>query len=210
MELFRFFKSIACCLLCSGALFSGAFVGYEVPDFKAKDINGQECSLSQFKGKIIVLEWTNPKCPFVRKQYSSDNENGAGAIPLMQKRYTQPSVGVVWITIDSAPKNDPGYLDAEEWKTQLLRWRASPTALIIDDTGEIATLFDARRTPEVFLVGKDGILLYRGAVDSLRGTDPNEVTSPINLHWLRNGIENAIQGRRVIPPETIPYGSPIR
>jgi hypothetical protein len=210
MELYRFFRFFVLSLFCSGLAWADAYVGYEAPDFRAKDINGQECSLSQFKGKIVVLEWTNPKCPFTRKQYSMDNENGIGAIPVMQKRYSQPSVGVVWITIASSAKNGTGYLDAEGWKTQLQQWKASPTALIIDESGEIASLFDARRTPEVFVIGKDGTILYKGAVDSLRGTDPNEVTDPINLHWFRNAIENALQDRRVVPPETIPYGCPIR
>jgi hypothetical protein len=101
-------------------------------------------------------------------------------------------------------------LSPEGWKAQLQQWGAHPTALIIDETGELAKLYGAQRTPEVFLVGKDGTLVYRGAVDSLRGTDPSEIEQFSNLPWLRNALENATNDRRVVPPETIPYGCPIR
>lgn len=198
------------CLSLSGAVLAEAYVGGDAPHFRGKDLDGNDCTLSQFKGKVVVLEWTNPKCPFVRKQYSKSNEEGVGALPSMQKHYTQPSVGVAWIMIASAAKDGSSYLDAEGWKAFLQQLGAHPTALIIDSSGEIASLYDAQCTPEVFIINREGVIVYRGAVDSLRGTDPNEVTAPANLHWLRNGIENALKGRRVIPPETIPYGCPVR
>lgn len=208
MQIFNNF--LMSCLLFSGTMMAQAVVGEEAPDFHAKDLDGNECSLTQYKGKIVVLEWTNPKCPFVRKQYSHSNDEGIPVLPSMQTRYTQPSFGVVWIMIASAAQDGTSYLDAEGWKKQLELWGAHPTAMIIDNTGELAHLYDARRTPEVYIISKEGVLLYRGSVDSLRGTDPNEVTAPANLHWLRNGIENALKGNRVVPPETIPYGCPIR
>ncbi len=203
-------RAIFICLCCCSALFSYAYVGDEAPDFQATDINGQEISLNQFKGKIVVLEWTNPVSLYVRKQYSRDNNEGVGNIQGMEKRYTQPSVGVIWITIDSSSKEDSGYLNAEDWKTQLQNWGANPTALIIDDRGQLAKLYGASRTPEAFVIGRNGTLLYRGAIDSLRGTDPSEIDRFDNLPWLKNAIENAVQDRRVVPPETIPYGTSIR
>lgn len=209
MGMLRFLRMAIACLLFSSVA-SAASVGENAPDFRGKDLDGKEINLSQFNGKIVVLEWTNPKCPYVRKQYSSDNLNAEGALPYMQKKYTNPSFGVEWIMIASASPEGEFFLDANGWKAKLKQWNASPTALIIDETGEIARLYDARRTPEVYIISKEGVLLYRGAVDSIRGTDPNEVTSPANLHWLNNGIENAINGRPVIPPETIPYGCSIR
>lgn len=206
----RMLRAIVMCLVSCTALFSYASVGDEAPDFHMTDINGQEVSLNQFKGKIVVLEWANPKSPYVRKQYSRDTNEGVGNIQTMQKRYTQPSVGVVWITIDSSSKESGDRLSPDEWKAQLQQWGAHPTALIIDDLGELAKLYGAERTPEVFVIGRDGKLLYRGAVDSLRGTDPGEIDRYNNLPWLKNAIENAIQDKRVVPPETIPYGTSIR
>lgn len=210
MGCFRFLNIVITCLLSSSLMMAGLSVGEMAPDFHKKDFEGKDCSLSQFKGKIVVLEWTSPKCPFVKKQYSVDNLDGIGALPSLQKQYANPAVGVVWIMIASASPDGPAFLDPNEWKLQLKKWNAAPTTLIIDDTGELANMYQSWRTPEVFIINKEGVLLYRGAVDSLRGTDPNEVTSPTNLHWFRNGLENAINGKNVIPPETIPYGCPVR
>ena len=211
MSCLRMFQSIASlCLFAVGLLHGYASVGREAPTFQVKDINGQDCSLSDYKGKIIVLEWTNPKCPYVRKQYSKDTNDGVGNMQAMQKRYTQPSVGVVWILISSTPEDHPGYLTADGWKAQVQQWGAYPTTVLIDSSGDLADLYGAQRTPEVMVIGKDGALLYRGAVDSLRGTDPSEIEQYSNLPWLKNALENAVQDRRVVPPETIPYGCSIK
>jgi hypothetical protein len=207
----RFFQSIVVmCACAAGWLHGYASVGREAPNFQVKDFNGQECSLSEYKGKIVVLEWTNPKCPYVKKHYSKSTNDGVGNMQAMQKHYTQPSIGVVWIMVASAPEDSSGYVNSEGWKAQLQQWGASPSTLIIDSSGELADLYGAQRTPEVMVIGKNGVLLYRGAVDSLRGTDPSEVEQYANLPWLKNALENAVQDRRVIPPETIPYGCPAR
>lgn len=211
MGYLRFAKTVvAGCLLMGGALFATAYVGEVAPNFSAKDILDKTQTLSDYRGHIIVLEWTNPRCPFVRKQYSKDTNDGQGNMQAMQKQYTQPSVGVIWLTIASSSENRPGYLNAEEWKSKIAEWGATPTAVIIDSHKEIARLFGARCTPHVFVIGKDGTLLYQGAVDSLRGTDPNEIARDDNLHWFKNALEHAIQDKRVIPQETIPYGCPIK
>ena len=157
----RVFQAImGACLCVTGMMQGYASVGREAPNFQAKDINGQGCSPSDYKGKIVVLEWTNPKCPYVRKQYSKDTNEGVGNLQAMQKRYTQPSVGVVWVMIASSPADSDTYLSADGWKSQLQQWGAHPTTLIIDDSGEIADLYGAQRTPEVMVIGKDGALLY--------------------------------------------------
>lgn len=205
-----FGAALALCLCTVGIMFGYASIGTEAPPFDVKDFNDQECSLSNYNGKIVVLEWTNPKCPYVKKQYSKDTNDGVGNMQAMQKHYTDPSIGVVWIMVASTPPDRPGYLTADGWKAQLAQWGAQPTTLIIDDTGELAELYGAQRTPEVMLIRKDGTLIYRGAVDSLRGTDPGEIEKYTNLPWLKNALENAILDRRIAPPETIPYGSPVR
>lgn len=202
--------AVAVCLCAAEVVDGYAVVGREAPNFQVMDFNGQECSLSDYRGKIVVLEWTNPKCPYVRKQYSKDTNDGVGNMQAMQKRYTQPSVGVVWIMVASSPSDRACYLSPEGWKVQLQQWGAHPTTLIIDETGEVAKLYGAQRTPEVMIIGKNGELVYRGAVDSLRGTDPSEIEQYNNLPWLKNALENAVRDRRVVPPETIPYGCPVR
>lgn len=211
MGVSRFFRYIfVSCLAFGAMLVASADVGYEAPDFTARDINGQEIKLSAYRGKIVVLEWTNPRCIYVRKQYSKDTGDGVGTMQAIQKHYTQPSVGVTWFLVASSSIDAPGYLQAEEWKSQLLTWGARPTSVILDESKDLADLFGARITPEMFIIGKDGVVLYHGAVDSLRGTDPNEIDRADNLHWFRNALERAVQDKRVVPNETIPYGCPIR
>jgi peroxiredoxin len=198
------------CLFVAQGLHGYASVGSEAPNFVANDINGQQVTLEGYKGKIVILEWTNHRCPYVRKQYSKETNNGVGNMQAMQLRFTQAPASVVWIMIDSTSSNEDSYLSAEGWKAQLVQWGALPTTLILDDGGEIAKEYGAQRVPEVFVINRDGELVYRGAVDSLRGTNPKEIEEVSNLPWFKNAIENTIQGRRVVPPETIPYGCPIR
>ena len=201
---------ILACVFMAHSLHGYASVGSDAPNFVAKDINGQDVSLEGYKGKVVVLEWTNHRCPYVKKQYSKDTNNGVGNMQAMQLRFTQPPASVIWIMIDSTSPNEDSYLSAEGWKAQLTQWGAHPTAFILDEGAQIAKDYGAQRAPEVFVIDKDGELVYRGAVDSLRGTNPKEIEEVSNLPWLKNAIENVIQDRRVVPPETIPYGCPIR
>jgi peroxiredoxin len=211
MKCVRFASAIlSMCLLAAHGLYGYASVGSEAPNFVAKDINGQDVSLEGYKGKVVVLEWTNHRCPYVRKQYSKETNNGVGNMQAMQLRFTQPPANVIWIMVDSTSPDEDSYLSAEGWKAQLTQWGAHPTALILDEGAQIAKEYGAQRAPEVFVIDRDGDLVYRGAVDSLRGTNPKEIEEVSNLPWFKNAIENAIQDRRAIPPETIPYGCPIR
>ena len=185
-------------------------VGSEAPNFVAHDINGQEVSLEKYKGRIVVLEWTNHRCPYVRKQYSKETNGGIGNMQAMQLRFTADPANAVWITIDSTSSDEDSYLSVEGWKAQLEQWGAHPTTLIIDDGALIADEYDVKRIPEVFVIDTAGELVYRGAVDSFRGADPQEIEESSNLPWFKNAIERTLQGRRVVPSETIPYGCSIR
>jgi alkyl hydroperoxide reductase subunit AhpC len=208
VRVISFLSSI--CLLVAQGLYGYASVGSQAPNFVAKDLNGQDVSLENYKGKVVVLEWTNHRCPYVKKQYSKETNNGVGNMQSMQLRFTQSPGNVVWIMIDSTSPGDESYLSADGWRAQLTQWGAHPTVLILDDGGEIAKEYGAERAPEAFVIDKEGELVYRGAIDSLRGTNPQEIEEVSNLPWLKNAIESTILGRRVIPPETIPYGCPIR
>jgi hypothetical protein len=195
-------------LLC-GNLFGYASVGGEAPAFKAIDIDGKEHSLAEYKGRVIVLEWTNPKCPYCAKQYSKAISNGIGNIQGMQQKFMVQPHNIVWLTIASTSKGEDGYYTPEEWKAFLLKNGATPTAVIIDDLCDIAKLYSVRRAPEVFVIGTDGIITYRGAVDSMRGTNPLEIDQFANIPWLQNAIERTLKRGVIAPSETIPYGCPI-
>ena len=195
-------------LLC-GNLLGYISVGSEAPEFKVTDIDGKEHSLAEYKGKTVVLEWTNPKCPYCQKQYSKAISNGIGNIQSLQQKFMPPPHNLIWLTIASTSKGEDGYYTPEEWKSFVQKTGASPTAIIIDDLCDLAKLYSVRRTPEVFVIGKDGIITYRGAIDSMRGTNPLEIDQFANIPWLQNAIEKTLKRGVVAPSETIPYGCPI-
>ena len=193
-------------LFTASTLFGYVSSGDAAPNFAANDINGQEIALETYRGKIVVLEWTAPRCPYVIKHYSGS----VGNLSSMQLRWTPPFGDVIWIMIDSTSPDEERHLSPEGWKAQLVQWGAHPTALILDEEAQIALEYGVQRVPEVFIIDKGGDVVYRGAIDSLRGTDPREVEEENNLAWLKNALENAVQGRCVTPSETIPYGCPLR
>src|SRR5438874_8524411 len=114
-------------------------VGSAAPDFSAPDANGKTQSLSQYKGKYVVLEWFNPDCPFVKKHYGSDN------MQKLQQEYT--SKGVVWLTIDSNAPGTEGKITAEQAKKIMDSWKTKQTALLLDPDSKVAKLYGAKNTP---------------------------------------------------------------
>jgi peroxiredoxin len=195
-------------LIC-GNLLGYVSVGSEAPAFTAIDIDGKEHSLAEYKDKVIVLEWTNPKCPYCTKQYSKAICNGIGNIQSMQQKFMVPPHNVIWLTIASITKGEEGYYTAEEWKAFLQKTGATPTAILMDDLCDLAKTYSVRRTPEVFVIGRDGLITYRGAIDSMRGTNPLEIEQFANIHWLHNAIEKTLKRGVIAPSETIPYGCPV-
>lgn len=185
-------------------------IGMEAPAFSGTAIDGNEVSLKDYRGKLVVLEWTNHRCPYVRKQYARPGQGELGNLPSLQRQSALSAVPIIWIMIDSTNADQESYLSAEGWKAQLEQWGACPTNLLIDEYGAISSLYGVQRTPEVFLIDTNGTLIYRGAIDSLRGSDAEEIQSPENIPWLKRALEQARLGREVIPSETIPYGCPIR
>lgn len=186
-----------------------ATVGEAAPSFSMPTIDGTSISLDSFQGKVVVLEWNDPKSPYVLKYYSKESMNGVGYIQSLQKKYTPPSTGVIWITVAPQSMGNAHYLTAEQWKTTLTEWGASPSHVIIDDKGALSHLFGVTVTPEVCVIDRGGFLVYRGAIDSIRGKSPSDVELVSDIHWLRMAIDNALKGKSVYTSETIPYGERI-
>ncbi len=181
-------------------------IGDMAPPFSTLSIEGTSVSLDSLKGKVIVLEWVNPSTPYVTKYYSKETSKGMGYIQSLQRQFTQPSVGVVWLSIAPTPKGSFGYLTPSQWSEKIAEWGATPTAVLMDETGKISHLYGITVTPEVCIIDKSGKLVYRGAIDSIRGEDPSDIERVTNMHWFQTALENVIQGRRVYTSETIPYG----
>ena len=133
------------------------------PNFTLTDTNGQKHSLSDYKGKFVVLEWFNPDCPFVKKHYNSGN------MPNLQKQYT--AKGVVWLSIDSSAPGEQGNYPPQGLNKFMTDKGASPTAVFVDTDGKVGHLYDAQTTPHMFVIDPKGILIYQGAIDDTPSAD---------------------------------------
>ncbi|CAA9284604.1 MAG: Alkyl hydroperoxide reductase and/or thiol-specific antioxidant family (AhpC/TSA) protein, partial [uncultured Chloroflexia bacterium] len=150
------FALVAAALVAAPA-FAKPEVGKPAPNFRANDINGRSVSLSDFKGKTVVLEWNNPECPFVKKHYGNRN---------MQK--TQAAAkkdGVIWLSINSSAPGKQGNLDAASAKAAFDAQKAQPTAYLLDPNGIVGNGYGAKTTPHMYIVDPKGRLVYAGGID---------------------------------------------
>src|SRR6266581_3812820 len=127
-------------------------VGSAAPDFSLSDANGKTHSLSQYKGKYVVLEWFNPQCPFVKKHYGSDN------MQKLQDEYT--SKGVIWLTIDSNAPGTEGNITAEQAQKITASWKTHQTALLLDPEGKAGRAYAAKNTPNMVIINPEGKVAY--------------------------------------------------
>ena len=174
--------------------------GKPAPDFTLSDSAGLEQSLSDFKGKYVVLEWTNHQCPFVKKFYSN------GAMQSLQEEMTEK--GVVWLQILSSAEGKQGYLTASEAEAIGEEQEVGSTALLLDSEGIVGHKYGARTTPHMFLINPEGLVIYQGAIDSIKSTDSADVAKATN--YVKLAYESAIAGKSVDPNTTTPYGCSIK
>lgn len=177
--------------------------GTQAPIFEETDILGVVQSPKKYLGKIVVLEWINPDCPYVRKQYI-----GSKNIPDMEKQFIKE--GVIWITICSARPGQEGHKTLEEWKNWLDRYNAVPTAFIIDDDASIAAQYYATRTPEFVIIDTTGKIAYRGAIDTIPTTNPEDIVNPANRELVKEALTRLLRGEELYTTVTIPYGCKIK
>ncbi|HTD22512.1 MAG TPA: redoxin domain-containing protein [Terriglobales bacterium] len=177
-----------------------ARVGESAPDFAATDSNGRVQKLSDYKGKYVVLEWTNKGCPFTRKHYDSGN------MQKLQKEWTQK--GVVWFTVVSSAPGSQGYVTAAEENDYVKRMNTTPTAVLLDPKGDLGHLFAAKTTPHMFIIDPSGKLIYNGAIDDHPTTDVSDINSSKN--YVSTALEQAIAGKPVAEAATRPYGCSVK
>src|ERR1700731_5164033 len=175
-------------------------VGTAAPDFSSPDANGKTHSLSEYKGKYIVLEWFNPECPFVKKHYGSDN------MQKLQAEYT--GKGVVWLTIDSNAPGTEGNITADQAKKIMDSWKTKQTALLLDPESKGAKLYGAKNTPNMVIVGPDGKIVYEGAIDSK--ATPNPADIPSSTNYVKNALDESLAGKPVSNAQTKPYGCSVK
>jgi len=181
---------------CAG----GASPGQKSPDFSLTDTQGTKRSLSDYKGKYVILEWTNPDCPFVRKHYDSGN------MQRLQREMT--SKGIVWLSICSSAPGKQGNYSPAEWKELIQKRNIASTAVLLDPDGKVGHAYGAKTTPHMYLVGPEGNLLYQGAIDDKPTPHLEDVKTAKN--YVREVVAEAMMGRRVTTSKTEPYGCSVK
>jgi peroxiredoxin len=177
-----------------------AKVGDPAPDFTATDSRGQTHKLSEYRGKYVVLEWTNSNCPFTRKHYTSGN------MQALQKEWT--AKGVVWLTVlSSAPGND-GYKTAAEENAWVEQIHAAPTAVLLDPSGALGHEYEAKTTPDMYVIDASGKLIYSGAIDDRRTVDLSDVKGAKN--YVSDALSEAMAGQPVQIAYTRSYGCSVK
>jgi peroxiredoxin len=175
-------------------------VGTAAPDFSLTDSDGNTHSLSQYKGKYVVLEWFNPECPFVKKHYGSDN------MQKLQQEYT--SKGVVWLTIDSNAPGTEGNMTAEQAQKIMSSWKTHQTALLLDPESKVARSYGAKNTPDMIVINPEGKIVYEGAIDNKPTPNPSDIPSSTN--YVKAALDESLAGKPVSSPTTRPYGCSVK
>ena len=177
-----------------------AEVGKPAPAFSAKDAKGVDVSLESLKGKVVVLEWVNHGCPFVVKHYGSKN------MQKLQETYT--GKGVVWISINSGSKASGSYTDDATFLKMSADKGSKASHLIADESGTIGKAYSAKTTPHMFVINKEGVLVYNGAIDSKKTTSPADIESSDN--YVAKALDEVLAGKEVTTSKTEPYGCGVK
>jgi hypothetical protein len=193
---------IALLALLSSFTCFGLETGKPAPDFKLGGAGTKdgEISLSQFKGKIVVLEWLNHGCPFVRKHYDSGN------MQALQKKYVGQNA--IWLSIISSAPGKQGHVDAVGAREDMVKNNSGATTVLLDPTGKVGKLYEAKTTPHMYIVDKEGKLAYQGAIDDQPDTDKNSVAGAKN--YVAEALELIIAGKPVSAHTTKAYGCGVK
>jgi len=176
-------------------------IGEPAPQFELTDTAGNTHALSDFKGRKVVLEWTNHDCPFVQKHYSSGNMQD-------QQQLATGKHDAVWLTIISSKPGAQGHVSPER-ADELTRSRnAAPTAVLIDESGDVGRAYAAQVTPHMYIIDQSGALVYMGGIDSNPSADPADI--PSSTQYVVAALQALQAGRAVADPVTRPYGCTIK
>jgi peroxiredoxin len=175
-------------------------IGQAAPAFAGVDSTGKTVKLEDYRGKTVVLEWTNHECPFVKKHYNSGNMQS------LQKKWTEQ--GVVWLSVISSPPGEQGNVPPEKANQLTQERNAAPSAVLIDPKGEIARLYEAKTTPHMYVVTPQGQLAYMGGIDDKPSTKVEDVKTATN--YVDAALAEVIAGQAVSTPATRAYGCTVK
>jgi peroxiredoxin len=194
-----FISLFAPLLLATTAAWASAEPGQNAPTFSVKDINGKDVSLAQFKGKTVVLEWSNPNCPFVKKHYDSGN---------MQALQKDTDADAVWITVNSTNAKHSDYMDGKALAAWVAQGKATPDFYLADASGAMGKAYGAKTTPHMFVIDPAGKVVYNGAIDDKRSANPADVKGAQN--YVRVALDAVKSGKPVATASTSPYGCSVK
>ena len=193
--------SLLAALLCIATpAFAAPTVGHRAPDFNLPDTAGKPVKLTDFRGKFVVLEWTNPGCPFVQKHYNSGNMQS------LQK--TWGAKDVVWLTISSTNPESSDYKKPDQLAAQWKSMGSTQRALLMDDNGAVGHLYDAKTTPHMYVIDPKGALVFAGGIDDKRSTNQADIKTAKN--YVSAALNEALDGKPVSTATAMPYGCTIK
>lgn len=177
-----------------------AKVDQPAPGFTLADTDGNKHSLSDFRGKYVVLEWVNFDCPFVMKHY------GSGNMPALQEEYTAKDV--VWLSICSSAPGKQGHFGTAALKERMKKEQAVPTAYLIDEDGTVGKMYEAKTTPHMYIINPEGTLVYAGGIDNMPSTNKDDIAKATN--YVREGLNAALEGKAIATKTSKPYGCSVK
>ena len=190
----------AAALTLAPAVQAAPSVGQPAPDFTLNDATGKPVKLSDFRGRHVVLEWTNPGCPFVRKHYNSGN------MPATQQEAT--AKGVVWLSINSTERASYEYMEPAKLVAWQQQRKMQPTATLMDEDGVIGRAYAARTTPHLYIIDPKGVLVYAGGIDSIASARQEDIKSATN--YVNQALGEAFGGKAISAATTRAYGCSIK
>jgi peroxiredoxin len=175
-------------------------VGQPAPDFTLRDAAGKAVKLSDFRGKVVVLEWTNPGCPYVKKHYNSGN--------MAATQQDATSKGAVWLSINSTEKGSWDHMEPAKLVAWQQERKLKSTATLMDEEGVAGKAYGARTTPHMYIVDPQGRLVYAGGIDSIPSSNTEDIAKATN--YVRQALSEITAGKPVTAATTRPYGCSIK
>jgi peroxiredoxin len=187
-------------LLTATSAVAAVKVGEPAPELRATDSEGKAHRLADYRGRVVVLEWTNHDCPFVRKHYAAGN---------MQAQQKEAAAqGAVWLSVISSAPGKQGHVSPEEANRLTESRGAAPTAVLLDPEGAVGRLYGAKTTPHMYVIDRDGRLAYMGGIDSIPSSDPADI--PKATQYVRAALDAVLAGKPVAEAVTQPYGCSVK